>query len=480
MLSLASKVPLCVDLDGTLVRTDTLHESLLHAIRREPSVLIRIPLWLLGGRAKLKREIAARGSLEPRVLPYHEGLLAYLREERAQGREIVLATAAHRSIAEAVAGHVGLFSTVLATDEAGNLKGEAKVERLKSEFGEKGFDYVGDSPADLPVWESAREAILVGAPAGTRRTLERCGVTVTREFEAPGWNWRELRRALRIHQWSKNLLLFIPVRLAHRFPDEARVMAVLAAFLSFSLVASAVYLVNDLVDLDNDRAHPTKRQRPFASGAVPIRVGMLLAPILMASGLAVATLVAGAFSALLLLYVAVTTLYSFWLKRVALADVMTLAFLYTLRVIAGAVGAEVALSPWLLGFSIFLFFSLALVKRVSEIRLTKRAPVGVRGRGYQMDEDLPLGMMGISSGYVASLVMALYMQSPEVSRLYARPEWLWPACPLVMFWISRIWLLTYRGEMPDDPILFAVRDFASYALLATVVTLITIAMWTGQ
>lgn len=474
-------VPLCVDLDGTLVRTDTLHESFLRAILRQPSTLLRVPFWLLEGRARVKDELAARGRFHPSALPYHDGLISYLREQRELGRTIVLATAAHRSIAESVAGHVGLFSSVLATESGVNLKGPEKRKRLEAEFGVKGFDYAGDSRADLAVWAGARQAILVGAGRGTKQALASQGVPVAKEFERLPAGLPVLRRTLRLHQWAKNLLLFIPILLAHHFSDTDRLLAVLAAFVAFSFTASAVYVINDLLDLDHDRVHPTKYKRPFASGAVPILSGLVLAPVLMTAGLAMAWKISASFLILLLVYLLVTTLYSFWLKRIPLVDVMTLAFLYTLRVIAGGVSADVTLSPWLLGFSIFLFFSLAMVKRVSEIRMTEgEATSNLRGRGYRLGEDSLLTTMGIASGYLASLVMALYIQSPDVSKLYTRPEWLWPACPLVMFWISRVWLLTHRGEMPDDPILFALKDFASYALLASLGVLIIVAMWASR
>lgn len=474
-------VPLCVDLDGTLVRTDTLHESFLRAIAKQPLTLLRIPLWLLQGRAKVKSELAERGAFHPSALPYHEGLLAYLREQQASGRTLVLATAAHRSIAESVARHAGVFSRVLATESTANLKGPEKLRRLESEFGPKGFDYAGDSSADLAVWAGAREAILVGAARGTRQTLEKRGVRVAREFEPAAIGFSTIRRTLRLHQWAKNMLLFIPLILAHHFSDTTRLLAVVAAFFAFSFIASSVYIVNDLLDLDNDRVHPTKHKRPFASGAVPIWAGILLAPLLITAGLAIAAWISGSFLIVMLVYLVVTTLYSFWMKRIPLVDVMTLAFLYTLRVIAGGVSGQVQLSAWLLGFSIFLFFSLAMVKRVSEIRMTEGdASVSLRGRGYRLGEDSLLTTMGVASGYIASLVMALYMQSPDVTRLYTHPEWLWPACPLVMFWISRVWFLTHRGEMPDDPILFALTDFASYILLATLGVLIIVAMWASR
>ncbi len=469
-------VPLCVDLDGTLVRTDTLDESFLGAIRRDPLSLSRVPGWLAGGRAQLKRQLAEAAPPRPEGLPYNEELLAYLREQRASGRRVVLATAADGEIADAVAAHAGCFDEVIASRNGTNLKGRAKRDELCRRFGEKGFDYAGDSPADLEVWAGAREAILVGVTDSTRRAVQALGVPVTREFREPGARARAYRKALRPYQWTKNLLLFVPLILAHRMFDAAKLASVLQAFAAFSLAASAIYVVNDLLDIEFDRLHPSKRRRPFASGALSIRAGIAMVPLLLAGSFAASWGLPGGFFAILTLYLIATTAYSVALKRMAMLDVLTLALLYTLRVIAGGVAAGVRVSPWLLGFSIFIFFSLSLVKRVSEIRLREGDPsTFLPGRGYRYGEHILLSIMGVSSGYLASLVLALYVQSPEVARLYAHPEWLWPSCPVVLFWVSRVWLLASRGEMPDDPILFALRDRVSYATLACMGLLIAAA-----
>jgi 4-hydroxybenzoate polyprenyltransferase/phosphoserine phosphatase len=473
-------VPLCVDLDGTLVRTDTLHESFLRAFRREPGLLLRIPGWLLRGRAHLKRQLAARAALNADSLPYNEELLDYLRQERAAGRSLVLATAADSRIAEDVAAHVGCFDQVVGSENGDNLRGVAKRERLEAMFGRGGFDYAGDSGADLAVWEGAREAVLVGVDPGVRRRLVGKGIAIAREFARPLSRPGAILRAMRMRQWSKNLLLFVALGLSHRVGEPARVMAVLGAFLAFGYVASAVYIANDLLDLDHDRAHPLKRQRPFASGELPIGFGAVSALVLLVLGLALGFVVSPGFGCLLCGYAAIAVGYTLFLKRMPMVDVATLALLYTVRVMGGGVAADVPVSPWLLGFSIFLFFSLALVKRVSELRLLAgRLRGDLRGRGYRVGEDTLLSIMGIASGYLASLVLALYMQSPEVVRLYARPEWLWPACPLLMVWISRVWLLAHRDQMPDDPIVFALRDKASYVLGAMLCALVVIGAWGG-
>lgn len=460
--------PLCVDLDGTLLRGDSLVESLIRLLRTQPLSLARVPGWLARGRARLKHELALRVALDPASLPYDDRLLDYLRGERAAGRPLFLATASHQRLARAVAEHLGIFSGVIATDERTNLKGRAKRDELVRRFGERGFDYAGDSAADLEVWRGARLAIVVNAPPRVVRKLEgqvKLVLESRRRFLP-----RVVLEAMRVRQWVKNLLLLLPVALAHRLLEPRPAGMAVLAFVAFGLGASAVYVLNDLLDVEADRHHPVKRARPFASGELGLGVGIVLVPLLALPAVGIALLLPRPFVLVLLLYFALTTAYSLFLKQVVLADVLLLAGLYTLRIIAGAAASEVVVSQWLLAFSMFFFLSLAAVKRYAELRRlrTERVESVVRGRGYLASDLELMAPIGLSTGYLAVLVLALYISSDSVTPLYSYPTLLWFVCPLLLYWISRIWFLAHRGQVQDDPLSFAVRDPATWVVaLAT-------------
>lgn len=467
---------LAVDLDGTLLRTDSLWESLLAMLRDQPLSLGAATIRLLQGRAAFKEYVAGCAPPDLATLPLNGALLAWLKEEHQSGRRLVLATAADRRIAAAAAARVGLFDQVLATGEGRNLKGEAKAVELVARFGTGGFDYVGDSRADLPVWREARHAIVVGGP-----DLERAArqvATVERVFAPERGRLPLLLSALRLHQWAKNLLVFLPLLAAHRL-DGAGILAAMLAFLAFGLTASAVYLVNDLLDLPADRRHPRKCRRPFAAGELPLYWGLALAPLLL---LAAATLslltLPPAFSLVLAGYIVATSAYSFSLKRIPVVDVLLLAVLYTVRVVAGAAAVTILPSFWLLAFCMFIFLSLALSKRYTELLgLQQRGELTAAGRGWHVD-DLPLVQtLGTSAGLNGVLVLALYIDSETARQLYASPLALWLVCPLLLYWISRLWFKTHRDEMHDDPVVFALRDRASLltgALTTGIVLLATL------
>lgn len=458
---------LYVDLDGTLIATDLLHESFLSALARSPWVALQSLAWLAAGRPRLKEELARRADIDVATLPYREPVLAFLREERARGRRIVLATASWGGLAERVAAHLGLFDEVLATSRDTNLKGEAKARRLEEHCGGAGFDYVGDSRADFPVWQRSRHAYVVDYRGRIHGAMPP-GVEVRRVFgpESPR-DGSPLLRALRPHQWAKNLLVLVPLAAAHRLGQGEMVLDALQAFLCFCLLASSAYLLNDLLDLAADRAHPRKRARPLASGELSIPAGLFLFALTLAAGLAASAGLPAPFRAALVVYFTLTLAYSFGLKRVPIIDVIALAGLYTVRIVAGAYAIVVPLSFWLLAFAMFLFFSLALVKRYAElVSLRLEGMPGAPGRGYSgNDVDIVLAM-GAASAMVSALVLALYMNGDTVQVLYTRPDILWLLCPLLLYWISRVWLLAARGQMHDDPVLFAVRDLASYAVVA--------------
>lgn len=460
----ARDIPLCVDLDGTLLKTDLLHESLLLFVRTAPLSAPLLPFWLPAGKAAFKRRIAERVELDAAALPYREELVSWLREQKAAGRRLVLATASDAELARAVAGHVGLFDEVVASDGTTNAGGAAKRDLLVSRFGEKGFDYAGDAPVDLPVWSAARRAVLVGVSERLRAEVAR-GTEVEKEFPAEPPTLKALVKAIRVRQWVKNLLVFVPVLTALKLRDVSSLASAGLAFVALSLCASAIYVVNDLMDLPSDRAHRTKRKRPFASGALPVSLGAVLVPLLLLGSAAVAVFLPAPARILLATYLVSTTLYTFWLKKKVLVDVFALAFLYTLRVLLGGAAAQIPVSPWLLAFSIFVFLSLAFVKRASELfNLRLQNLDGASGRDWYVWDNLAVTVLGVASAYLAGLVLAIYVHSEDVKRLYRHPGWLWALVPLFLYWMSRIWILVGRGAMDEDPIVFATRDRVTFAI----------------
>ncbi|MCA1245422.1 UbiA family prenyltransferase [Massilia sp. MS-15] len=463
----AAAVPLVVDLDGTLTPTDTLVESVLLLAKAAPLALFKLPLWLARGREVMKSEIASRVSLAPDQLPYRQDLLDYLAAEKAAGRTLVLATAAHRSIAEGVAGHLGLFDRVLATDGATNLKGVNKLAAIRAEVG-PAFAYAGDSAADLPVWEGARAAVLVGASTAVARTV-RAQHPVEKEFARPAAGLGTWRKALRMHQWAKNVLLFVPLLTAFSFlPEDLATM--LLAFFCFSLAASGTYIANDLWDLGNDRRHPRKRLRPFASGALPISSGVGAALLLMLAAFALAFTINTGFVAMLASYVVLTTAYSWWLKERVLLDVLMLSVLYTLRIVTGSVAVGIHTTSWLLAFSLFVFLSLALVKRCSELQLMQqRGQANAHGRDYRVVDLAVLWPMGLASALAAVVVLGLFINASETAARYASPVLLWGLAALMIYWLGRLWIKTARGEMDDDPVLYALKDRGSRLALGLMV-----------
>jgi 4-hydroxybenzoate polyprenyltransferase len=438
-----------------------LHESALLMLRDQPMNVLRLPGWLMKGKATLKREIADRTDFNPASLPYNRDLLAWLEQERTNGRRLILCTASDQSIASAIAQHLGVFDEVMASNGTLNLAGANKAAALEGRFGEGGFDYVGNSDADLAVWARARCAIVVNASQRLLSKAKEC-CEVARVFPKADLTLRALAKVLRVHQWMKNLLLFIPLIAGHRFGSIGPWLGLLLAFVSFSLCASTVYIANDLLDLESDRLHPRKRARPFASGLVPAWVGVVLAPVLLTVSLLLGAYVGGHFLPWLLFYFAVTCAYSWTLKRLILIDCLTLAMLYTLRIVAGAAAADISLSFWLLAFSVFLFLSLAFVKRYAELQVQILAGKNkAHGRGY-LTSDAPLvQMLGIAAGYAAVVVLSLYLNSDAVLMLYRAPEIVWGAVPVILFWVSWIWMQAHRGKMHDDPLVFAVKDRAS-------------------
>jgi len=457
---------IAVDLDGTLTLTDTLHEATLVLARSKPFMLFLLPFWLAKSVAYLKLKVAENSVLDVTTLPYNAPFIDWLKEQKASGKTIVLCTAANKLIARNVCKHFDLFDDFIASDEYTNLQSANKRKALEDKYGEHGYDYAGNSSADLEVWAGAAQAIVVNASA-TVLTKASKVASVSETFPSENPNLSVWLKALRVHQWLKNLLLFVPLLAAHQFGNFQSLATLTLAFISFSLCASSVYIINDLLDLECDRRHPRKKNRPFASAKLPISLGVAVAPILIGSSFTLGAIVGEDFLVILLLYLLLTVAYSLALKRVVLVDCLTLATLYTLRIIAGAAAVSVRLSFWLLAFSIFIFLSLALVKRYAELKVQiQEGKSSAHGRGYIVSDAPLLQTLGVSSGYISALVMALYVQSEDIVSLYAQPLAIWLVLPILLFWVSWVWLKAERGEMHDDPIVFAAKDKASLVVAA--------------
>ncbi|GBD07659.1 Decaprenyl-phosphate phosphoribosyltransferase [bacterium HR21] len=454
--------PLVVDLDGTLLRTDTLWESFLGLLRRRPWRILWMPFWLLQGRAVLKVRLLAEALPDIEYLPLREEVLQWLQAERCRGRRLILATASPASVGQVLAQRLGLFEAVVGSSDTLNARGKAKLALVRQYLGELPFEYLGNSWADFPVWAGAVEAHVVGTPRFIRRV--RRHFPRGRDFPQP-LRWSALLGLLRPYQWVKNLLVFLPMLLAHRVLEGALWGKAIAAFAALSLVASGLYVVNDLLDVEADRHHPRKRFRPLARGDVPLWVGMVMAPLVFGMGFGIAGAVLPPLGVLAVgLYGGLSAAYSLWLKTLPLLDVLALAGLYTVRVLAGGWATQVPLSGWLLTFAIFFFLSLAFLKRYVELRALGGAELP--RRGYTSQDEALVRTFGIASGYLAVLVFVLYLNSPAVVTLYREPRWLWLSVPLLLYWIAYLWLSAHRGRMPDDPILFVLRDPVSYIVAA--------------
>lgn len=455
-------IALVVDLDGTLSRTDTLHEALLALVTSDPAKLLKLPGWLGKGKAAFKADVADIGVIDPAELPLNEAVLESLRVAREAGRRTALVSAADHRQVTAVAEAVGLFDEAYGTAEGRNLKGAEKAAFLTAHYGAGKFDYFGDSKADLPVWKAARQAVTVEASPALRQAAEAVNAN-TRHISPPQGRARSMLRAMRPHQWSKNALLLLPMLAAH---DFSNLVAVILGIVAFCLTASAVYVINDLIDLGSDRAHPRKRKRPFASGALSAATGAAMAGGLLGLALIFGLMTGNAlFLAVLLAYLVATFAYSLWLKSKLIVDILMLASLYTVRIIAGGVAAGVVLSPWMLGFSMFLFLALAAVKRQAELTDQLASGFENKARAYQVD-DLPiLRSIALSASQAAVLVLALYISSDNVQLLYPTPEILWLICPLLLYWLLRMVMKAHRGQMPDDPIVFAFTDSVCIAIV---------------
>jgi 4-hydroxybenzoate polyprenyltransferase len=471
----AQQRPVCVDLDGTLVKSDTLLDSLLVLARTHPLSALKTFRWVLDGKAAFKAKVSSIVSLDVAHLPYNRTLLSYLEQERGQGRRIFLATGADGKLAERIAAYVGIFDGVLASDGRTNLTGSNKLNGIDAEFAESGFDYIGNARPDLPLLQHAGEAMLANPHAALRGLVRSRGIKISRSFEDRAPRIRAFLKAIRLHQWAKNVLIFVPVLLAHALKLPL-ILDALLAFLCFSLCASATYIINDLLDIEADRRHPKKRFRPFAAGDLQATTGAAISLVFLVAAFGGALFLPVEFVGWLAVYLVTTLSYSLALKRVVLLDVILLSGLYTLRMLAGGAATDTTISTWLAAFSVFFFFSLAMVKRFSELQnLRERGHAPANGRGYLVADIEQLRSFGTASAYAAVVVFSLYISGRNVEALYLHPVRMWLIVPLMLLWVSRVWLLASRGEMNEDPVIFAVTDRMSLLIGLGVVTITVLA-----
>lgn len=467
--------PLVVDLNA-LVKTDLQLEAFLALLKQNAWYVFYLPIWLIKGKTDLQQQVARRISVDVAALPYREELLAYLNLQHTEGRTLVLITSGDLKIARQVADHLALFDFVFGRERATSLSGASRPDRLVNRFEEKQFDYAGNAPEDLAIWASARKAILVN-PSPRVRSRAAKVTQIDRVFEEPEKRLADYLKPLRLQHWSKNVLLFVTLLAAHRLDEIGSIGKLLLAFLSFGCFASCGYVINDMFDLSADRHHPTKRLRRFASGDLPLSCAFVMIPALAGLGCLIGALVSQPFLGMVLGYFALTLTYSLYFKKIAILDVITLSGLYSIRIMAGAAAVAIWPSHWLLAFSTFFFFSLALVKRYSElVIMRKQEGDRAKARGYELDDSELLAAMGVASGFLAVLVLALYINSDEAQSLYGRYQLIWFLCPMLFYWIGRVWLIAHRGEMPDDPVVFALNDPANRTLIVLMLVLVALAL----
>lgn len=481
---------LCVDLDGTLVKSDTLIDSTLALARHHPAALLQLPSWLSQGKAALKRHLTSAVQLDVAHLPYNRELLQYLEQQHATGRPIYLATAADSTLAHRVADHLNLFTGVLASDGTLNLAGHNKLAAFQEAFGDN-FAYIGNALPDLPLLQHCQQPMVANPTASLRTALRTSGIAPVRIFEERVSSLRAWPKAIRIHQWAKNTLIFLPILLAHAW-SVALIAAAFIAFVSFGLCASATYIVNDLLDLEADRQHPRKRRRPFASGDLSAISGVAVIGLFLAASVCLAVLLPHVVSWIspsgtlirpyqfllwLGIYAVTTLAYSLRLKRAVMVDVIVLSGLYTIRILAGSAATGVPVSTWLASFSIFFFLSLAFVKRFAELEnLRERGGAVAKGRGYHISDIEQLRSFGSASGYVSVAVLTLYISNLNTAQLYHHTNRLWLLVPVLLLWISLLWLRASRGQLDEDPVVYAITDRRSLLLGVAVVLVVLSAL----
>ncbi|MFT4886426.1 MAG: 4-hydroxybenzoate polyprenyltransferase [Pseudohongiellaceae bacterium] len=462
------KLPLFVDLDGTLIKSDWMLEAILAMVRDNPFSIFQMLIWLAKGRSSLKRHLAEAVVIDIALLPFNPEFLEFLKKEKHSHRELILISASDQKAVTAASDHYGLFDMAIGSDGIVNLKSEAKLARIKAYVEGGSFSYAGNSADDFKVWQAADEIVVVNAESSIAEKIKSSNPQQRPllEFDTPPSLLPRLFNAMRPHQWLKNFLIFLPLILSHRLSETDLLVLAALAFISFSLCASSVYFVNDMLDIQSDRQHNSKSKRPFAAGTLPLAYGVFGAPLLFLLSLVFASLVGTEFFAVLIGYWLITCLYSLYLKRLYLIDVVTLSLLYTLRIIAGSAAIAITTTDWLIAFSGFLFLGLALLKRTTELRnLVIDGQVSTQGRDYSTDRLLVVTVLGVMSSAASVLVFMVYINAANITLLYDSPELLWAICPLQIAMLARVWLKAHAGTLDEDPVLFASHDRLSQIML---------------
>ena len=451
---------LVVDLDGTLLKSDMLYESFWSVFGNNWLQAVMSLSKLKHGKAMFKEYLCSKADIDIKLLPFDEDIIRYIRTYQQQGGRTALVTASNQIFATKISEHLQIFSEAHGSSRKNNLKGTAKASFLINQFGDGTFCYMANAEADLPVWRVSNKIITVNASSALCQKVEELGKPFEHLLTKKNVSASYIK-SLRPHQWLKNSLVFLPVLAAHQL-NVSTLMNPLLAFFAFSFVASSVYIINDLIDLNADRAHPNKRLRSLASGSIPIQHGQFLAIILLICGGLTAAYVGWLFFFALAVYYLLTLSYSLFFKQKVIADICLLAGLYTIRVVAGGSASQIEISLWLLAFCIFIFFSLASVKRQAElVDMKKRKISTAKGRGYQVDDLLIISIISLVAGHISVLVLTLYISSPTVAILYNNPSALWAVSFILLYWITRMVFVTHRGDMNNDPIVFAVTDRSS-------------------
>jgi len=469
--------PLCVDLDGTLIKTDSIMEATILAIKSNPFLIFLLPFWIIKGKNYFKYHILEIAKPDAELLPYNEDVINIIKAAKSEGRKTVLTTASLESVAIDVNDYLGLFDELIFSSENHNNRSKNKTNTLNDKFGKSNYDYIGNSNADLEVFASSRKAFLV---TNSKRLISKAQKLNSNLdiIHTDTHFFKNLIKEMRLYQWIKNVLIFLPILLAHEFTDITAITNSIIAFFCFSFTASFIYIINDLLDLESDRNHKKKCRRPFASGKLnPVPAFSISFVLMLASLLVAIFYLPNDFDLILLFYLLLTTLYSVYLKKIVIADIITLAVLYSTRIIAGGEISKLPLSKWFIAFSLFMFFSLAIIKRYTELKnLIKQNKTKIKGRGYETDDMKLLLTLGTSSGYISVLIFLLYIFSPAVSMLYNNPLYLIPVSILLLAWITNMWFKAFRGEMNEDPIVYTVKDSFSYVLIVLIILFIILAM----
>jgi len=454
-----NQFPICVDLDGTLMRTDSFVEMLISFVRSNPFRLIKVAYFLISrGKGYTKSKLAENTGVSEKLLPFHSEFLKFLIDQKKQNRRLILTTGSSEIFAKKVSDHLGIFDQVIASTSKINMIGKKKLKAVHSLLGGKPFAYAGNSHQDIPLWLAAEEQFFVNTPARIKRKVLKKKNRLKQEFKSVPFSLSNFFKAIRIHQWTKNLLIFVPLITAHSFDLDSFKICFLS-FLAFGLCASSSYIFNDILDIQFDRLSKSKSARPFANGEFSIKFGVLLIILLFVGAIAFSTLVSINLGYLLLIYFLSSVLYSVYFKPFAIVDLIFLASFFTFRVFVGIVVLEVSFSIWLINFCFLTFFGLAACKRYTEI--SRNGKSKLPGRNYEFSDQTFLMNLGLASCFTALVIFLLFIDHLNLTDTYSNPQFLWGIFPILLFWFSRIWWLNVKDKLDEDPLIFAIRDIPS-------------------